>query len=164
MRRWILAALALGACTQTQQTGSGGALPLARAQMTPELTRAATGEARIPVRATLAGGGDASANCRAQGAGFEADFTAPAELLVPTFGPASGQVGVECAAGGRRGVRVAEPTTRRTNGIAGFPAVSVGVSSGGGSYVSLGGFWSGGFGTGPGTYEVRYPAVDVPLR
>lgn len=163
MRRWIMAALALGACAQTQTAG-GGAAPLARAQMTPELTQAATGEARIPVRATLARGGNASANCRAEGAGFRADFTAPAELLVPTFGPASGQVRVECAAGGRRGVRVAEPTTRRTNGIAGFPAVSVGVSSGGGSYVSLGGFWSGGFGTGPGTYEVRYPAVDVPLR
>jgi hypothetical protein len=132
--------------------------------MTPALTQAATGETGVAVRAVSAQGVSVPADCRLRGQGFEAAFAAPAEVRVPTFGPASAGVRVECAAGGLRGARVAQPTTRRANGIAGWPAVSVGVGSEGGGFVSLGGFWNGGWGTGPGTYAVRYPAVDVPLE
>ena len=108
-------------------------------------------------------GAAVAADCEAVGAGFRAAFTAPAEVAVPSFGAASGPVTVRCAADGGSGARVAQPIARRSNGLAGWPAVGIGVSSGGGSYVSVGGFWGGGWGSGSQTYAVSYPAVEVVL-
>lgn len=159
---WIAVAVALGACAQPQP---GADLPLARAAIEPDAPAAPTGEARIPVTAVTDAGASVAAACVATGEGFRAEFTAPASVAVPSFGRESSAVRVDCASAGLRGSRVAMPTARPINGLGGWPAVGVGVSSGGGSYVSLGGFWNAGWGnTGPETYEVRYPAVEVALR
>jgi hypothetical protein len=158
----IAALLGLAACAPT--TPDTPALPLVRADVAPEAAATAAGEARIPVRAISRSGSSVAAECTAEGAGFNASFTAPAEVAVPSFGAASAPVTIRCAADGARGARLAQPIARRENGIGGWPAVGVGVSSGGGSYVSLGGFWNGGWGGGPQTYGVSYPAVDVPLE
>lgn len=141
--------------------------PLVRASVAPEVAANAAGEARIPVSAVARSATGAldpvAASCTAEGQGFDAAFTAPAELAIPAFGPTSGEVTIRCADGARTGLAVARPETRRDNGLAGWPAVGVGVSSGGGSYVSVGGFWNGGWGTGPQTVSVRYPAVTVAI-
>ncbi len=161
----LAAALALAGCAEQGRAPDAGApgLPLARATPAAGADSAATGEARLTVRPTVAGR-DAPADCTASGPGFSAAFAAPAVLAVPTYGSASGQVRIDCASGGLRGARIAEPQARPANGIAGWPAVGVGVSSGGDSYVSVGGFWNGGWGTGPETWSVRYPDVEVPLE
>ena len=164
MPRALIAVLALAACAQPAAETAD--LPLARAAVAPEVATSASGEARIPVRAvTLASAGTQAiaADCVAEGRGFRAAFTAPAEVAVPTFGPASLPVTLRCVAGDLSGALLAQPETRRANGLAGWPAIGVGVSSGGGSSVSVGGFWKGGWGTGPQTYAVRYPVVEVVL-
>lgn len=138
--------------------------PLVRAEIAPDAALSAAGEARIPVRAVSRSGAPVAADCVAEGAGFRAAFAAPADVAVPSFGSASGPVTVRCAADGLSGARVAQPVVRRTNGVAGWPAVGVGVSSGGGSYVSVGGFWGGGWGSGPQAFAVSYPAVEVALE
>ncbi len=158
----IAALLGLAACAPVAPETAPA--PLVRAEVAPEAAAGAAGEARIPVRAISRSGASVAAACTAEGAGFSAAFTAPAELAVPSFGPASGPVTVRCAAGDERGARLAQPIARRANGIAGWPAVGVGIGSGGGSYVSVGGFWNGGWGTGPQTYAVSYPAIDVALE
>ncbi len=164
MRRAWMSAFALAACAQPAAQSAD--LPLARAALSPDVAASASGEARIPVRAVTAasaGTEGVAADCVAEGSGFRAAFTAPAEVAVPTFGPASAAVTVRCASGDLRGARLAQPIARRANGLAGWPAVGVGVSSGGGSYVSVGGFWGGGWGAGPQTYAVLYPDVEVVL-
>jgi hypothetical protein len=164
-KAWIAAALGVVACAPTEPAAPPA--PLVRAELAPDVATAAAGEARIAVRAVTAASGrtaSVAADCTAEGSGFRAAFTAPAEVAVPTFGQASPPVTVRCASGGLRGAALAQPATRRANGLAGWPAVGVGVSSGGGSYVSVGGFWGGGWGTGPQTYAVQYPAVEVVLQ
>ncbi len=157
---------ALAACAPTSQDPAG--LPLARAELAPGAAVAAAGEARIPVTVVAARDGSVatpvSASCVAEGSSFTASFSAPAELAVPSFGSASQPVRIVCEAGGLRGVRVAQPMLRSQNGIGGWPAVGVGVGTGGGSYVSVGGFWNGGWGGGPDTVSVRYPAVEIVLE
>lgn len=161
---WIVAAFAASACATAAP--SGPPAPLVRAEVSPDVAAAAAGEARVTVRTVTAAsaGAEAIADCVAVGEGFRADFTSPAEVAVPAFGSASTPVTVRCAAGDLRGAAVTEPSARRTNGLAGWPAIGVGFGSGGGSYVSVGGFWEGGWGTGPQSVAVRYPDVEVVLQ
>ena len=160
---WIVVCVGAGACAPTTPPETA-ALPLVRAELAPGAATGAAGEARIPVRAVSRSGAQVAAACVAEGSGFRAAFTAPAEVAVPSFGSASGPVTVRCSADGASGARMAQPVARRTNGLAGWPAVGIGIGSGGGSYVSVGGFWDGGWGSGPQAYGVSYPAVEVVLE
>lgn len=160
MRAHLLAALAVVACAPTPPPAPD--LPLARAQLAPGAAVGARGETRFIVRATRGGQGVA-ARCRAEGQGFAAAFISPVELAVPAFGQASAPIRVTCAADGRSASVTAEPTLRQTGGIGGYPAVGIGVSSGGDVGVSLGGWW-GTWGSGAGTaYRVRYPDLAISL-
>jgi hypothetical protein len=161
----IAGALGLAACTPTPPQSSAPA-PLVRADLASGAAVGAGGEARIGVRAVTRSGADLTptvADCVAEGQGFSAAFAAPAELAVPTFGAASAPVTVRCATGGLSGAVLTQPVAQRQNGLAGWPAVGVGLSTGGGSYVSVGGFWNGGWGSGPQAYAVRYSDVEVVL-
>jgi hypothetical protein len=162
MRAHALAALAasLAACAPTPPPAP--TLPLARAQLAPGAAVGARGEARFAVKATRGGQGVA-AQCRAEGQGFTAAFAAPAELAVPVFGPASAPIRVTCAAGGRSASVTAQPALRESGGIGGYPAVGIGVSSGGNVGVSLGGWWGNWGSDTNATYTVRYPDLAISL-
>lgn len=163
MRAPVLALAALAAAAGcTPKPPPAPALPLARAQLAPGAAVGARGETRFAVRATRGGQGVA-AQCRAEGQGFTAAFAAPAELAVPAFGQASAPVRVTCAAGGRSATVTAQPSLRESGGIAGYPAVGIGVSSGGDVGVSLGGWWGNWGSDANATYTVRYPDVSISL-
>lgn len=163
-RSVLVATLFLAGCAATSPDRQ---LPLTRAEIDPGVAAGVSGEANIAVTAVSRAGaetGPVSADCILEGAGFRSAFRTPAEIAVPSFGPASRSVQIRCTAGERAGAAQAQPAVRQANGLAGWPAVGVGVSSGGGSYVSVGGFWGGGFGAGPQTYAVRYPDVQIALE
>jgi hypothetical protein len=159
MARTILPA----ACAGTGAGPGASPAPLVRATLAPEAAAGAAGETRFAVTATRDGVAT-PADCAVEGRGFRAEFRAPAEVAVPSFGAASAPVRVACAAGGRAGAVLAQPATRRIGGGGVFPAVGVGVSSGGDFGVSLGGFVGGWGPPGPGAVAARYPDVAVALR
>jgi hypothetical protein len=161
VRNVWLAALALGACAEGPPQAQPP--PLVRAELAPGAAGAASGEARLTVRATR-GGLPIAARCEAVGEGFAARFDAPADVAVPSFGAESRPVQVACEADGRRGARLAQPAIRPAGPGGGFaPVIGVGVSTGGDAGVSLGGWWGGGGWGGPRPYAVRYPDVEVAL-
>ena len=130
----------------------------------------ASGEARIQVAATAMRDGAPqaiAAECTAQGTGFSTTFAAPTTLAVPTFGQGTGGVRIACAADGLSGAVRAEPSVVRAGGgYGGWPAIGVGVGTGGdgGTSISVGGFFGGGGGwVGEQPYAIRYPAVEVLL-
>lgn len=154
-------AVALAACAPSQPQAPP--LPLVRADLAPGQAVAAQGETRFAVRA-LRDGQSVPAACQAEGQGFGAGFTAPAQLAVPAFGAASAPIRIVCKAEGRSGTRTAHPGLRQTGGAAGvYPTVGIGVSTGGDVGVSLGGWW-GGFGAQrTQVYAVRYPDLAIDL-
>jgi hypothetical protein len=143
MARTILPAalaLTLAACAGTGAGPGASPAPLVRATLAPEAAAGAAGETRFAVTATRDGVAT-PADCAVEGRGFRAEFRAPAEVAV-----------------------LAQPATRRIGGGGVFPAVGVGVSSGGDFGVSLGGFVGGWGPPGPGAVAARYPDVAVALR
>lgn len=153
--------LALAACAPAPPQAPP--LPLVRASLGPGQAVAAQGETRFAVRA-LRDGRSVPAACQAEGQGFGAAFTAPAELAVPAFGAASAPIRVVCKADGRSGTRTAHPGLRQTGGAAGvYPTVGIGVSTGGDVGVSLGGWWGGLGSQRTQFYAVRYPDLAIDL-
>jgi hypothetical protein len=155
----VAALLALGACQQRAADSAGwpqvAATPVA-AFGPPN------GRAALPVRAVVREGEVARAVpavCRVAAERFDAEFASPAVVAVPTWDRQSSPVQVACEAEGRRGAAVARPVVQRTDGLMGLPALGMGVTSGGDSFVTLGGWWNRGQ---PPT--VFYPSVDVVLQ
>ncbi|MBP7241875.1 hypothetical protein [Amaricoccus sp.] len=169
MRPIIIIAAALGAAACAPVEPAGPALPLVPAAVEPGAAVGVTGEARFDVTATR-GGASVPAACTAEGAGFRADFTAPATLAVPSYGAASQPVRIACTADGRQGARVVVPAFRAYGGIGGvYPAIGIGIGTGGGdgwsgsgAGVSIGGIWSPGT-NGP-VAAVRYPDIAIPIE
>lgn len=154
-------AVALAACAPSQPQAPP--LPLVRADLAPGHAVAAQGETRFAVRA-LRDGQSVPAACQAEGPGFGAGFTAPAQLAVPAFGAASAPIRIVCKAEGRSGTRTAHPGLRQTGGAAGvYPTVGIGVSTGGDVGVSLGGWWGGLGSQRTQVYAVRYPDLAIDL-
>lgn len=154
-------AVALAACAPSQPQVPP--LPLVRADLAPGQAVAAQGETRFAVRA-LRDGQSVPAACQAEGQGFGAGFTAPAQLAVPAFGAASAPIRIVCKAEGRSGTRTAHPGLRQTGGAAGvYPTVGIGVSTGGDVGVSLGGWWGGLESQRTQVYAVRYPDLAIDL-
>jgi hypothetical protein len=119
---------------------------------------------RTVAPATAGGQEIAGARCTASSALYRAEFTAPARLLLPDFGPASPPVTVVCRAGEAEGRAVSEPEPYWSRGLGGWPAIGISVGTGDISGVSVGAGWYGG-GTGwGGTAATRYPALRVVLE
>ncbi|HPG23304.1 MAG TPA: hypothetical protein PLH75_11010 [Amaricoccus sp.] len=160
----FLAALALAGCAST---AAPPGLPTVSASPTPGATApVARGETQLIVRAVPAGGvGELQgASCEAVSPYFSARFTAPARLLMPSFGAESPQVTVTCAAGAASGSVVAAPTQAWSNGLGGWPAVGVSVGTGNAGGVGVGfGWYGGGYGASGGVPVVRYGEVRVPV-
>lgn len=162
---WLLAALALGACAAT-----GGAPGLATVSVSPvpgATPPVARGETQLVVRAVPAGGGAGEvqgATCEAVSPYFSARFTAPARLLMPSYGAESPQITVTCSAGGAPASVVVAPTQAWSGGLGGWPAVGVSVGTGNAGGVGVGfGWYGGGYGASGGVPVVRYGEVRVPV-
>jgi hypothetical protein len=154
----LLVIVALGGCVQAQVEPSPAvtavALPVAPAAM---------GAARLTVDVARRTDGLAlAADCVASSENFSVDFRSPAVVAIPTFGASSGPVRVSCRSGELRGATVSVPSISQPR-VRGWPAVGIGVSSGGGTSVSVGGIYPGGYSPAPYAAEVRYSDVMVRL-
>ena len=162
--RGILAALALAGCATT---GPVPGLPtVSVSPVAGALPPDARGETQLLVRAVPSGGvGELQgAQCEAVSPYFSARFTAPARILMPSYGAESPQVTVTCSAGGVSGTQVVAPTQAWSGGLGGWPAVGVSVGTGNAGGVGVGlGWYGGGYGAGAGVPVVRYGEVRVPV-
>jgi len=161
---WWIGAAALAGCATTSAQG------LATVAVTPKpdvAAPAARGETAMVVRAVPAGADGTElqgAACVADSAYFTASFTAPAQLLMPDFGPASPEVTVSCRAGTATGTLAARPVQAWSGGLGGWPAVGVSVGTGSFEGVGVGVGWYGGAaGVSTGGASARYPEVRVPM-
>ena len=168
MRRVLLATLLLAACVPAP-----GATPFAtvRPQPIPGATPPpARGETRLDVVAVShdAEGRETEltgAACEARSPYFAADFTAPARLLIPDFGPNSPQVDVTCRSGSAVGRASSRPDWAWSGGFGGWPAIGVSVGTGTQSGVGVGfGWYGGGTGMAAGQPAIRYPALRVAVE
>jgi hypothetical protein len=157
--------LALAGCAAT---GGAPGLPSVTASPTSGVTApVARGETELIVRAVPASGPGVEiqgAACEAVSPFFAAQFTAPARILMPSYGAESPPVTVTCSAGGAAGSVAVAPTQAWSGGLGGWPAVGVSVGTGNAGGVGVGlGWYGGGYGASGGVPVVRYGEVRVPV-
>lgn len=166
-----LAPIALLLCGCAAQPAASPAPAAASVQSTPRpgvVMPVAMGVTPLGVRAQVTEGGvarDVAARCELTGPYSAARFTSPAVVSLPDLGSATPPVTVRCELDGRAGTAVSQPSVAVSQtGMSGWPAIGISVGTGGGGTgVSLGGFWNGGAGDGRWT-RVVYPELLIALR
>jgi hypothetical protein len=161
----FLAVLALAGCATTG--GSPGLPSVSVSPVAGVTAPVARGETQLVVRALPAGGVGSELQgvaCEAVSPYFSVQFTAPARILMPSYGAESPPVTVTCSAGGAPGSVTVAPTQAWSGGLGGWPAVGVSVGTGNAGGVGVGlGWYGGGYGAGGGVPVVRYGEVRVPV-
>ena len=168
---WKLAALGpaalLAACVAPAGPAPEGVASV-RAAARPGVTAPiARGETTLLVRAVPAGTTGQElpgATCRAESPYFLAEFQAPAQILMPSFGEAAPVVTVTCRSGEATGSAAASPELAWSGGLGGWPAVGISVGTGSAQGVGVGVGWYGGSAGGTaGAPVVHYRDLRVPL-
>jgi len=160
-------AMMLAACVAPVGPAPEGVASV-RAEPLPEVAApVARGETSLLVLAVPAdtrGQEIRGAACRAESAYFAAEFTAPAQLLMPDFGEAAPVVTVSCRTATASGSAAATPERAWSGGLGGWPVVGMSVGTGDAQGVGVGlGWYGGGVGGTAGAPVVRYRELRVAL-
>ena len=157
----LAAAALLAGCAQ-------GGLPLGPAVAVPAARFAEVrGQADLVVRAAIPAGEREArevggAVCEVSTILFEAQLTTPARLVVPSFGPQSPTLVIDCRAGELRGRAERPVVTRWVNAPGAWPGPGPwGPGYGYGGWGGWGGPWGW---SGPSYPVFEYPDVTVMLR
>lgn len=163
----IGAAMMLAACVAPAGPAPEGVAGVRVEPLPGVAAPAARGEATLLVRAVPAGTRGQEirgAACRAESAYFAAEFTSPAQILMPDFGEAAPVVTVSCRTATASGSAAAAPERAWSGGLGGWPAIGMSVGTGDAQGVGVGlGWYGGGVGGTAGAPVVRYRELRVPL-